>query len=373
MHRTTGNRRWYPTRRFRTVILAALSVLLVAATLATAMVLRADGHAMAAPSDAGGVGSGTTVLHTRATRTGLGENSALESWLDLATNEGRIVETAPDGTARRIEVVAGNTHTLYLAEAHHVVIQHGASPSSPYRGYVRNELLGAQDAVTRGKVPVIGIGRVNGHATNRIRFTAPEDNSTITVDLDATTGLILRHETTPQGGSAQARETAYSVVEYVARTTLPASTFQVDLPAYVGREEYTDDDPSRPGAANPGLPYVVYAPPASIGAPEAAYRRTSSYPGQPSSDAYYMTYQGVNGPVRVVSSLAPVVEAPPAGKQLPGNPLKIIQVGGVAWEIPTSSGVFQGRAQLDSAYVTIFAPDQAIFEFMAGGLRRLDR
>lgn len=159
------------------------------------------------------------VLHVQGQRTGAGTDGSLEAWIDLTNNEGKIVETAPDGTLRQVEVVVGDSHTTYLADHRYVIIRRGFDATSPQAASIRNRLLGARDAVERGGAQRIGTGQVAGRPTERAQFSI--DGIPTVVDVDQATGLMLRTAAALPGGSAEVTETTYNVIEYLDRSTRP--------------------------------------------------------------------------------------------------------------------------------------------------------
>ena len=309
----------------------ALLAFLVGGGVAAAGLVSARSQALteAGPAVAAGPGE-ATVLHLRGTRNDTAARAngpiTLEAWLDEATNEGKIVETAPDGTVRRVASFSGDTYVLYLGDAQHAVIRRGFGPDSPFATGIRDEVRRYQSSVEPG---------------------------------------------------------AYTTVERVSRAGLPADVFRVELPPGSMREEYTEGQPGNAGggaASLAGLPYAVYAAPTSFGTPVAAFRRASTAPaGGPRSDSYYLIYRTAVGEVQVLSGLPPDAPAgdvkPGQGKKdlMVGNRPEIVQVAGVSWEVASSPRGVQGRANLGDAYVTIYAPDQAVFERVAASLVRLER
>lgn len=336
-----------------------------------------------AGSPAAGLGSntfgarpgGASVLHLQASRTGLGASDRLEAWLDLTTGEGKIIETGPDGTVRRVVAVANGTYTLHLADRRHVIVRRGFGPTSPHAGRIRNELFGPRMAVEQGRARVVGAGRIGDRTTDRVQFSL--EDGTRVIDVDQETGLVLREEMVPSGSPVQIRETAYTTLEYVDRSSLSANAFEVSLPADGGREEYTESDPGNTPPSSDGLIYTVYAAPASVGASTQAFRRFSTVPGGelPPSDSYYVMYRTADGEVSVRSSSPdPATRQGTGGKSAPVRRPQTLDVAGVTWEIePPPPGQFQASANLGDAYVTIFAPNRAIFERVAAGLRRLNQ
>lgn len=350
-----------------------LLALLVTVLAATAGLLQMRSRAIGRLDTASAARpDGATVLHARAVRTGPNTNDTLEAWLDLATGEGKIVEAAPDGTVRRVVAVVNNTHTLYLADRRHAVIRQGFGPNSPHAGGIRDELLGARRAADQGKARVIGSSSTGGRATDRVQTVA--QGGVLRVDIDRATGLVLREEMITPGSPPQIRETSYSVIEHLGRTSLPMDTFAVSLPGDIGREEYTDGDPNNPQASSAGLPYAVYALPAATGVPVAAFRIASTTNGLPPRDGYYLIYNSADGQIQVVSGLAPnrLIHLD-GGKPVPLTQSQTVQFAGVAWEVQSSGEQFQASAQLAEAFVAIHAPSRAAFERVAASLQRLDR
>lgn len=355
-------------------VMAFLSVMIV-----VSVALFAPG-ARTAPGSAdasGGQPENAAVLHLRAMRSGAGAGESLEAWLDLATNEGKIVETGPDGAVRRVTAVSNGVHTLYLADRGHAVIRRGFGPASPHAGRIRDELFGARRAAEQGNARVVGAGRVGDRVTDRIQVAA--EGSTRTIDIDRETGLVLREEMSTPGGRLEVRETAYPLREHVSRASLPAGAFEVVLPADIGREEYTESDPGDAPAGSAEVPYAVYGASAGLGAPTHAFRRFSTTRiahGPPPSDAYYLMYHSADGQVWVRSSSPDPAtrQAPRGGKPEPARHEESLEVANAAWSVQvTSPTLFQASANLGDAYVTVGAPNRAAFERVAASLRRLNR
>jgi hypothetical protein len=370
MDEATGSRTRRPTGFFGPLlVLSALLVALLAIAGLDRLRVGARPGSVAAlaasPVD-------TTVLHIQATRVVTGARgdtlTSLEAWLDKTTGEGKIIETAADGTVKRIESFSDGTYTLYLGDARHVVIRSGLRPNGPYTGQVRAELLRYQVSLERGVGQLVGAGQIGGRATKRIRLEI--NGVPVVADVDPDTGLTLREEVSQPGGAREIRDTTYSAVQSVARADLGAHSFQPELPAGVSREEYADDQGGVPASAA-GVSYAVYAAPLSAGLPAASFRRASGGPAVPTSDTYYLIYQTPEGEVQVLSSLPPDPAAKQAKGPLPTNATRPVAIGGTTWEVATSGTGIQARATLDDAYVTIFAPNQATFERIAQGLRRL--
>ena len=163
-------------------------------------------------------------------------------------------------------------------------------------------------------------------------------------------------------------------MERVSRSSLPADVLQLNLPPGTSREEYTEDPVGHADPGTTGLPYAVYAAPASAGAPVAVFRRTSTAPNGLSSDVYYLIYRTPDGEVQVLSGLRPDTPAGQGKKDpMDGNRSPMIQIAGISWEVATSSREVQGKADLGDAFVTIYAPNQATFERIAASLVRYDR
>ncbi len=324
-----------------------------------------------ATSDSATKPGNPAVLHVQGQSTGAGTDGSVEAWIDLTNNEGKIVETAPDGTLRRVEVVVGDSHTTYLADHRHMIIRRGFDATSPQAASIRNRLLGARDAVERGGAQRIGTGQVAGRPTERAQFSI--DGTPIVVDVDQATGLMLRTEAPLPGGSAEVTETTYNVIEYIDRSTLPQTLFQVDLPPDIGREEYTEGDPQSVSAE---LPYAVYAAPSSEGGPIAAYRYFSTSAQSPtenaksSTDRFYLIYQGPEGEFGVISSLPPSQSG--TGKSITGHTEKR-QLAGKVWEVEDHPSLFLASTELNGSYVTVYAPNQTVFERIAGSLQRVNR
>lgn len=188
--------------------LLLLPVLLIA-LLAAAGLARERAGALQDPAVALAAGpANATVLHVRATHTVTGAKGApptlLEAWLDRATNEGKIVETATDGTVKRIESFSDGTYTLYLGDARHAVIRRGLRPNGPYTGQIRDELLRYQVSLERG------VGQIDGRVSNRVRLEI--EGVAVLADIDPNTGLTLREELSQPGGDARSatQPTAWS-------------------------------------------------------------------------------------------------------------------------------------------------------------------
>ncbi len=353
----------------------AFLVLLAVVSAATVGALRAGSRAVTGSGDAAAARpADATVLQVQATRSerGAGANASIrvEAWLDEVTNEGKIVETAPDGTLRRIESLSAGTYVLYLGDARHAVIRRGIGPTSPYATRIRTQLFLYRTATERGTGQVVGNGRIGEQPTDRIQLA--NESAPVVADVDQTTGLALREELGQPGGARQTRETMYNRVAHVSRGSLPPGAFEVELPAGLGREEYTEGPAGNARTSPAGLPYAVYAAPASAGAPVAAFQRASTMPGGPSSNTYYLIYQTRDGEVSVMSSLPPDLARQEGKGQAPDSQSQSTQVGGASWEVrPTSRG-FQGSAHLADAYVTVHAPNQAVFERVVTSLQRLN-
>lgn len=360
--------------------LGALTILavMVAAAVAVGGLFRAGAQARTRAERAGAGGpAATEVLHLRGARSDAGGRAAMptlvEAWLDETTHEGKIIETGPDGVIRRIVSFSGDTHVLYLGDAHHAVIRQGLGPNSPIATSVRDELLRYHVSVQRGAGRVIGSGRVGERHTHHVQIEV--DGKPVVAEVDQATGLALREEATQSNGERSTRETTYSTVERVSRAGLPADVFQVKLPPGTTREEYTEGPTHRVDTTSPaGLPYAVYAAPASVGASVAAFRRASTAPNGFSSDVYYLIYRTPDGEVQVLSGLPPAAPTGSGkGDPMDGNRPQTIQIAGVNWEVAASAREVQGRATLGDAYVTIYAPNQAVFERVAASLVRLDQ
>lgn len=149
-----------------------------------------------ATSDSATKPGNPTVLHVQGQSTGAGTDGTIEAWIDLTNNEGKVVETAPDGTLSHVEVVIGDNHTTYLADHRYVVIRRGFDATSPQAASIRNRLLGVGDAIERGGVQRIGTGQVAGRPTERAKFSI--EGTPIVVDVDQATGLMLRAEAPSQ-------------------------------------------------------------------------------------------------------------------------------------------------------------------------------
>ncbi len=311
------------------------------------------------------------VLHVQGQSTGAGTDGTIEAWINLTNNEGKIVKTAPDGTLSHVEAVVGDTHTSYLADHRYVVIRRGFDATSPQAASIRNRLLGVGDAIERGGVQRIGTGQVAGRPTERAKFSI--EGTPIVVDVDQATGLMLRAEAPLPGGSTEVTETTYNVIEYLDRSTLPQTLFQVDLPPDIGREEYTEGDPQ---AVSAELPYAVYAAPSSEGKPSAAFRYFSISAQSPTgsakspTDRVYLIYQEPEGESGVISSLPPSQSA--TGKPIISHTEKR-QLAGRVWEVEDHPTTFLASAELNGSYVTVYAPNQAAFERIAGSLQRVKR
>ncbi|MER3448134.1 MAG: hypothetical protein C4294_20215 [Nitrospiraceae bacterium] len=320
-----------------------------------------------------GLASGnTTVLHLQSTQRGGGADVSIEAWLDLANNEGKIVETASNGTLRRVELVANDTYIQYLAEANHAVIRRGLNPTSPFATVIRNQLFAPRIAAERGQAQVLGTGNIAGRVTDRLQLNF--DDNPVIVDLDKTTGLTLRTEIKRPGLAPQTIETSYNLIEYVRRSDVPPKVFQLDLPANITREEYTEG--LLQSGLTSGLGYAVYAAPSSEGAPIASFRRFSTARGQASSDNVYMIYRGLDGEIQVISGLPPDLTAIQASGRSPilaGNREKL-ELGGNVWELEReNSGQVNARATLSDTYVTIHTPNRVVLERVAAGLQRLPK
>lgn len=371
MHATSNARRTSWAHSART-ILAGLGSLALAAVVG----LGAAGlfHAGAGATRAGvAAPANTTILHVRGARTEPGARAhptvTLEAWLDEATNEGKIVQTTPDGAVFDIEAVDHGTYVHYLADARHAVIRNNIAPGSSSATRLRTELFLYQDAVGRGRGQIVGQGRIGARATNRVRLAL--DGQPVVGEVDQATGLALHEEFGPPGAGQQTRETTYGTVEHLSRASLAPGTFQVALPADAAREEYTERRGDELSSVPNGLPYAVYAAPPDAGTPTSAFHRTSLAPGVMPSDTYYLIYRTPDGEVQVLSGLPPDAAAL-QGK--PGAPLRHPQrlsIGGIGWEAEAAGSGFQGSAQLGNTYVTIFAPNRAVFEHVAGALRLL--
>lgn len=377
--RTTRGARGRARIRLLTAPLGPLTLLvfLAAVILAVAVVFRAapTPSRVEARRAVAGRPVASAVVHIQATRSepgaGARANTVLEAWLDEATNEGKVVEAAPDGTVRRVESFADGTYTLYLADARHAVIRRGIGPNSPHATRIRTQLYLYRMATERGQARVIGNGRVGERATDRIQFEA--GGMPIVADVDRVTGLALREELGPLDGARHVRETSYSKVAHISRASLPAKAFAVDLPPGTGREEYTERQGDSIRTDPIDGAYAVYALPARAGAPVAAFRRASAAPdGGPANDVYYLVYQTAGGEIQVVSSLPPDAAVRQGKGPLPTSRPQMVQIASVTWEAEPSGRGFQGSAYLGDAYVTIFAPDRATFERTAASLERLD-
>lgn len=311
------------------------------------------------------VPGGATLLHAQGFRHAPGTEVAFEAWLDLTNNEGKIVEATPDGSPRQVQVVTGATNTLYLADAHHVVIRRNFNSASPFATQIRDRLLRYRVGAERGFAQVVGTSLVNGRQADRIQLSL--DGSSIVADVDHATGLVLREEFAGPDRSQQTIETTYSLIEYVQRSAISDQVFQIDVPADVEREEYSEGDAQ---AKDGSLSYRVYAAPASTGQLVAAFRRFSTAHGHAPSDAFYLIYRAPDGESQVISGSRPdltAVQVPVRGALPTGN-LEKIELAGKLWDVEATPGQFRGSADLGDAFVTIFAPDRSRFERIAGAL-----
>lgn len=311
------------------------------------------------------------VLHLRATKSGFGPETMMEAWLDLTTNEGKIVEAAPDGTVRRIEAVAGDMTVEYRAEIGAATIRRGFGSTSPYALRIRNQLRGPHASVERGQGQVVGQGRVGDHATDRIRVVG--EGRTYVADVDRATNLVLREEVAGSDGFREVQETTYSTIEHIGRASLAADSFAVALPNDVRLEQYTDGDPRDPQPATAGVDYAVYTLPSGIGGPTSVFRRVSNGPGRPSSDSCYLSFEGATGEVTVRSSSSdPATRQSIGGKPPLPRKVETLRITSATWEVDLDvPGKFQASATLGDAYVTIYAPDRATFERAVIALQRL--
>ncbi len=302
------------------------------------------------------------VLHFQAEKTGNRATELLEVWLDLASNEGKVVVSSADGKVRHITSQLGDTYVSYTIDANFAVIRHDVAQST----YIREQVLSYRTATERGLARTVASEHINGQPATVVQM--PMDDTTISAYLDSETGLALREEAAQPGQSAQIVETKYSVLEYIPRSQVPKDAFQIDLPTDVNREEYF--------AANridPALEYAVYETTASVGELIAEFRRFSSSDGL-ASDGYYMIYRGDASEVQVISGLPPdsVVLNQTRTDQIPSLvESNVIQINGTKWETTTMFGPFRGSALLDGTYVTIFAPNQKAFEVVASSLKRV--
>lgn len=342
---------------------------LLGLTVTTIVILFGSVAVGNASSLFGLVPGNTTVLHIQAIRRGPGADASLEAWLDLANYEGKIVEIALDGTVRRVKLVANNAYVLYLPQTRHAVIRRGFPSTSPFATSIRDELLSPRIAAERGVAQLVGTGMIGNRSTDRIQFSL--DGIPVIADVDKQTGLMLRVENTASGHfPQQVIEITYPVVEYIRHLDVPQAVFQIDLPSDIEREEYTEGMPQTLGSR---LSYAIYMAPASEGKPITAFRRFSTLRGQVSSDAFYLIYRTAVGELQVISSLPP----DPATRQVPGRgPIptgqtKTIKIGNIVWEAEATPGQFRAAANLGDAYVTIFTPNQEIFERVAASLQQL--
>lgn len=314
------------------------------------------------------------ILHLRASRimSGAKGSSAvqIEAWLDENTKESKLVETAGDGTLRRVETFSRNSYMLYLGDANHVVIRRGLNDKSPFVNQIHDDLFRYSTSLQRGAGQVVSTGYIGDKAIKRVRVTI--NNMEVLADIAADTGLTLREEMTGPGGTRESRETVYTTAEYVSHASLGDAAFLFTPPANSSREEYQEDQPSRVGENATGLPYKVYAAPVSLGVPTTSFRRASEVPGKAAADVYYLIYSTSEGVVQILSSLPPDATSKQDKGPLPNKPGQLVQIGEEVWEIaPNGSGI-QGRTVIADTYITIYAPSQASFALVARGLRIIE-
>lgn len=117
----------------------------------------------------------------------------------------------------------------------------------------------------------------------------------------------------------------------------------------------------------------MYAAHTSAGVPVAAFHYASTPRGLPPITAYLLIYELVDGEVQVISGSKPdrrtAEGKPPPRSLLP----RTLQFAGVVWEVDSSHQPCRAGADLGDAYVTISAPNQAVFERIAASPQRVDR
>jgi hypothetical protein len=315
------------------------------------------------------------VLHVRAARnddvTGRVRSTQIEAWFDTATGEGKLVERTPDGALINIVAFANGTLTTYRGDARQAIIRRNVRAGSSSANRLRFELFRYAEAAKLGSGQIIGRGQIGQTSTERVRIEVEE--TPITADIDPATGLTLREEFAPVGDKTYIRETTYNLIERVARSSIPADVWRVDLPPGIGVEEYNDGPAGHVDNGElAALPYVAYGP-TNEGQPVAAFRRNSAAPSGPRSDAYYLIYRVSEGEVQVISAVAPDPAFQSAPKMVPQQRPVTVQIGGTTWTLTATSQGVQGSADLGGTLVTIVAPTQSVFERVAGNLRPLNR